>query len=67
MQVGVPAYELAADIAVAAALLLAICYLPLVLKRRLPGWVQLGGVAIALVLAGGVVFAIITGHWPFRG
>lgn len=67
MSVGVPAYELAVDIVVAAALLIGVCYLPLVLKRDLPQWIPIVAVAIAVVLAGGVIFAITTGHWPFRG
>jgi Na+-transporting NADH:ubiquinone oxidoreductase subunit NqrB len=41
--------------------------LPLVLKRDLPLWMPVMAVAIAVVLAGGVIFAITTGHWPFKG
>lgn len=67
MQVGVPAYELAAQIIVAALLLMGICYLPLVMKRELPGWMQLGAISLAIVLAGNVAFAVTTGYWPLRG
>jgi len=66
MAVGVPAYQLVVDIVIAAALLLGVCYLPLVLQRNPPRWLQFSAVAVALVLAGGVVFALLTGHWPFR-
>lgn len=66
MYAGVPAHELAADIVLAGALLLGVCYLPLVLQRTLPGWVQFAAICMAMMLAGGVVFAMTTGHWPFR-
>jgi hypothetical protein len=58
---------MAVAIVVAAALLIGVCYLPLVLKRDLPQWLVVVAVAIAVALASGVIFAIITGHWPFSG
>jgi hypothetical protein len=33
----------------------------------LPQWLAVVAVAIAVALAGGVVFAIITGHWLISG
>jgi hypothetical protein len=64
---GVPLYQLAVDMTVAAALLFAAIYTPLLVGRRLPRWLEYGMGGLAVVLICGVVFALISGHWPFRG
>jgi hypothetical protein len=63
----VPAYQLSVDLLIAAGLALLAAWWPLFGKERLPRWAELGLVGIALVLVGGVTFALTFGHWPFRG
>jgi hypothetical protein len=63
----VAAYQLLVHVAVATALLALAIYAPLMFKKGLPRWAEIGGVAIGATLAGGVIYALLTGHWPLRG
>jgi hypothetical protein len=62
----VPWYEMAVDLTVAVVLLLTAVYSSLLLKKPMPRWLELGLAAIGIVLIGGVTFALMNGHWPFR-
>lgn len=63
----IPWYQALVDIALAAALLTIAIYSPFLLRNRLPRWVEIGMAAIGVILMGGVIYALLNGHWPFRG
>lgn len=63
----VPWYQMMVDLMVAAALVLAAVYAPMMLGRRLSRWAEIGMTTVGLVLVAGVLFASMSGHWPFRG
>jgi hypothetical protein len=63
----VPGYQLFVDLAVAGALTLTPVFAPFIFGKPFPRWLEVGMIAIGLILFGGVGYALLNGHWPFRG
>jgi hypothetical protein len=64
---GVPAYQLGAHVALGVILFLAIIYAPLLMKRSPPAWALMVAAALAALLMGAALFAMLAGHWPLAG
>ena len=63
----VPLHQILVDASIAAALLLLAIYSPLLLRKPLQRWAEVGLAIAGLILVGGIVYALSVGHWPFRG
>lgn len=62
----VPWYQVAVHIALAAALLTIAIYSPFLFKKRLPQWAEIGMGTVAVILMGGVIYALLSGYWPLH-
>ncbi len=63
----VPFYQIAAHVLAAALLLLAVIYWPFVSRRPIPHWAEATMLLVGVIALGGAIFAMMVGHWPFRG
>ena len=63
----VPWYQLAVDMVLAAGLLTIAVYSPFLFNKRLPRWADISMAMIGVILMCGAIYALLNGHWPFRG
>lgn len=61
---GVPVYQIVAHIIIAAVLLMAVIYVPLLTSRDIPRWMTTSALCITAVLVASATFAVVTGLQP---
>ena len=63
----VPAYQLVVHVALGTALLTVALYAPLLLKKGLPRWAEIGAAILGVILMCGLIYALLNGPWPLHG